>query len=148
MSVRHRSIYLVLIRVVLLFMTAVCCSFAADKWSDATPTSNLTAKSQQLVGRSDQLNIAAALAGTGPVFISDYFSFAGADEKGHVAFAIDNDRARRGGKYTADAHVVLHAEHGGWIAVSGAGSYVNKKRSCCAFPILLNSNSSETQQQE
>jgi len=80
------------------------------------------------------LDINQTLAGTEPVFVSDYFSFIGADDKGRVAFAIDNDRYRSGSKFTADAHVVLHDEHLGWIAVSGAGSYDNTKKDILRIP--------------
>lgn len=76
----------------------------------------------------------AALAGTEPIFVSDYFSFVGSDEKGRVAFAIDNDRSRRGDKFSADAHVVLHDEREGWARVSGAGDYANKKNELLAIP--------------
>jgi hypothetical protein len=80
------------------------------------------------------LDIDQTLAGTAPVFVSDYFSFIGADGKGRVAFAIDNDRYRSGSEFTADAHVVLHDEHLGWIAVSGAGSYDNTKKELLRIP--------------
>jgi len=80
------------------------------------------------------LDIDQTLAGTEPVFVSDYFSFIGADDKGHVAFAMDNDRSRNGSEFTADAHVVLHDEHLGWIAVSGAGSYENTKKELLRIP--------------
>ena len=71
----------------------------------------------------------AALAGPEPLFVSDYFSFVGADEKGHVAFAIDNDRSRRGLKFAADAHVCFHDEHEGWIKVLRS-AYENKRENC------------------
>ncbi len=80
------------------------------------------------------LDIDQTLAGTEPVFVSDYFSFIGADDKGCVAFAIDNDRSRSGSEFTADAHVVLHDEHIGWIAVSGAGNYENAKKELLRIP--------------
>jgi hypothetical protein len=80
------------------------------------------------------LDVTTVLAGPKPVFVSDYFSFVGADDRGHVAFAIDNDRSRRGNKFDADAHVFLHDERGGWIRVSGNGSYENKKRELLRIP--------------
>ena len=61
--------------------------------------------SPTIVDSRAALDVPTALAGSEPLFVSDYFSFVGADEKGHVAFAIDNDRSRRGLKFTADAHV-------------------------------------------
>jgi hypothetical protein len=80
------------------------------------------------------LDVTAALAGPMPVFVSDYFSFVGADDKGHVAFAIDNDRSRRGNKFDADAHVFLHDEREGWIKVSGNGAYENEKKELLRIP--------------
>lgn len=80
------------------------------------------------------LDVPMALAGSEPIFVSDYFSFVGADEKGRVAFAIDNDRSRRGLKFPADAHVVLHDEQEGWIKVSGGGDYENKKKELLPIP--------------
>jgi len=93
-----------------------------------------SAPSRPLIDQAGRLDIAAALAGDEPIFVSDYFSFVGADEKGQVAFAIDNDRARRGKKFTADAHVVLHAEGEGWISVSGGGDYENRQKELLAIP--------------
>ncbi len=50
------------------------------------------------------------------VTVSDYFSFVGADEQGHVAFAIDNNRGRDGNAYQAEHfYAVLHDEHHGWM---------------------------------
>jgi hypothetical protein len=80
------------------------------------------------------LDTTAVLAGPEPVFVSDYFSFVGADGKGHVAFAIDNDRSRRNNKFDADAHVFLHDEREGWIKVSGNGAYENRKRELLRIP--------------
>lgn len=79
-------------------------------------------------------DVDAALAGAEPIFVSDYFSFVGGDEKGRVVFAIDNDRSRRGRKFSADAHVVLHDEREGWIRISGAGDYENKKQELLTIP--------------
>ncbi len=80
------------------------------------------------------LDTAAVLAGPDPVFVSDYFSFVGADEKGHVAFAIDNDRSRRGNNFDADAHVFLHDEREGWVRISGNGAYKNGKKELLRIP--------------
>jgi hypothetical protein len=80
------------------------------------------------------LDVAAALSGPKPIFVSDYFSFVGADETGHVVFAIDNDRSRRGSRFDADAHVFLHDERDGWISVSGSGSYRNRGKELLRIP--------------
>jgi len=82
----------------------------------------------------EPLDVTASLAGPKPVFVSDYFSFIGSDERGHVAFAIDNDRSRRDSKFDADAHVFLHDEREGWIRVSGNGSYANRKKELLRIP--------------
>jgi hypothetical protein len=83
---------------------------------------------------ASSLDVTAAVAGPKPVFVSDYFSFIGADERGHVAFAIDNDRSRRGNKFDADAHVFLHDEREGWVKISGSGGYQNTKRELLRIP--------------
>jgi hypothetical protein len=54
------------------------------------------------------------------VTVSDYFSFVGADEQGHVAFAIDNNRGRDSNAYSnayqaEHFYAVLHDEHHGWM---------------------------------
>ena len=93
-----------------------------------------------LSGKSEEkppavpLDVAAALAGSKPVFVSDYFSFIGSDDRGHVAFAIDNDRSRRRNKFSADAHVFLHDEHEGWITISGSGGYQNRRGDLLRIP--------------
>lgn len=110
------------------------CTSATDTVSRSQPPAESSAPSRPLIERTDRLDIAAALAGDEPLFVSDYFSFVGADDKGHVAFAIDNDRARRGKKFTADAHVFLHAEGEGWIKVAGAGDYENRKKELIPIP--------------
>ncbi|HET7318989.1 MAG TPA: hypothetical protein VFK23_07645 [Nitrospirota bacterium] len=80
------------------------------------------------------LDVPSVLAGSKPVFVSDYFSFVGSDERGHVAFAIDNDRSRRGNKFSADAHVFLHDERTGWVTVSGNGGYENRRGELLRIP--------------
>jgi hypothetical protein len=79
-------------------------------------------------------DVPSVLAGSKPVFVSDYFSFVGSDERGHVAFAIDNDRSRRGNKFSADAHVFLHDERTGWVTVSGNGGYENRRGELLRIP--------------
>jgi len=98
------------------------------------PSSESSETSRPLIDRVGRMDIAAALSGDESLFVSDYFSFVGADEKGRVAFAIDNDRTRRGKKFTADAHVVLHADGAKWVTVSGAGDYENKKNELVVIP--------------
>jgi len=59
-------------------------------------------------------------------YYSDYFSFAGRDEKGHVAFAIDNNRGRDGDEYQAEHFLVFHDELEGWRKLKGNGLYGNE----------------------
>jgi hypothetical protein len=69
------------------------------------------------------------------VTVSDYFSFVGADEQGHVAFAIDNNRGRDGSAYQAEHfYAVLHDEHHGWMKVSGIGRYENTNHELRPIP--------------
>src|SRR3989454_1248443 len=44
------------------------------------------------------------------IYVSDYFSFVGADQEGRVAFALDNNRGRDGEAFQAEHFVVLHDE--------------------------------------
>lgn len=59
------------------------------------------------------------------VYVSDYFSFVGADEQGRVAFALDNNRGRDGEEYQAEHFLVLHDETRGWVDLAGNGPYDN-----------------------
>ncbi len=68
------------------------------------------------------------------VYVSDYFSFVGADSQGRVAFALDNNRGRDGDAFQAEHSVVLHDQHKGWIDVAGNGSYDNPKKELVRIP--------------
>ena len=69
------------------------------------------------------------------VYVSDYFSFVGADERGRVAFAIDNNRGRDGDAYQAEhLYVVLHDERRGWVNLAGVGRYENAKHALLPIP--------------
>jgi hypothetical protein len=75
------------------------------------------------------------VSGSDLVYVSDYFSFVGADERGHVAFAIDTNRGRDGRAYQAEhLYVVLHDEHEGWVDVTGVGPYGNKDHELLSIP--------------
>lgn len=60
-------------------------------------------------------------------YYSDYFSFIGSDERGSIAFALDNNRGQDGDSWQAEHFVVLHDEKAGWQAVLGNGPYENTK---------------------
>lgn len=68
------------------------------------------------------------------IYVSDYFSFVGADQHGRVAFALDNNRGRDGDAYQAEHFVVLHDELSGWIDVDGNGRYHNLKKELQRIP--------------
>ncbi len=68
------------------------------------------------------------------VYVSDYFSFVGADQEGRVAFALDNNRGRDGEAFQAEHLVVLHDERKGWIDVLGNGPYDNLKKELDRIP--------------
>jgi len=59
------------------------------------------------------------------IYVSDYFSFIGQDNQGHVAFALDNNRGRDGDAYQAEHFLVLHDKRDGWITLTGNGAYEN-----------------------
>lgn len=68
------------------------------------------------------------------VYVSDYFSFIGADRQGRVAFALDNNRGRDGEAYQAEHFVVLHDEQQGWANVAGNGRYEHVGKELCRIP--------------
>lgn len=87
------------------------------------------------------LSIQAGMAQENPrpdepdlVYVSDYFSFVGEDERGHVAFALDNNRGRDGEAYQAEHFVVLHDERKGWRPAAGGGPYENVKKELSDIP--------------
>jgi hypothetical protein len=67
-------------------------------------------------------------------YVSDYFSFAGADGQGSVAFALDNNRGRDGDAFQTEHFAVLHDERLGWIDVGGNGPYENVKQDLLRIP--------------
>lgn len=67
-------------------------------------------------------------------YYSDYFSFIGSDERGRVAFALDNNRGRDGDSWQAEHFVALHDEKAGWQAVTGSGPYYNVTRQLETIP--------------
>lgn len=64
-----------------------------------------------------------AVPDTQLVYVSDYFSFVGQDNHGHVAFALDNNRGRDGEAYQAEHFLALHDERKGWITMTGNGRF-------------------------
>jgi hypothetical protein len=68
------------------------------------------------------------------VYVSDYFSFIGVDDQGHVAFALDNNRGRDDDSYQAEHFVVLHDEHNGWVDIQGNGAYDNPSHLLKSIP--------------
>src|SRR5207302_5101949 len=68
------------------------------------------------------------------MYVSDYFSFVGADQEGRVAFALDNNRGRDGEAFQAEHFAMLHDEHKGWMDVVGSGPYDNLKKKLDRIP--------------
>jgi hypothetical protein len=68
------------------------------------------------------------------VYVSDYFSFVGQDEQGHVSFAIDNNRGRDGAEHQAEHFVVLHDEVQGFIDVPDFTRYPNPRGELRGIP--------------
>ena len=74
------------------------------------------------------------VAASDVAYVSDYISFAGSDQQGRVAFALDTNRGRDGDDYQAEHFVVMHDEGSGWIKMQGGGDYENKGRKLAALP--------------
>ena len=68
------------------------------------------------------------------LYVSDYVSFVGEDARGHVTFALDNNRGQDGESWQAEHFVVLHDEHEGWVALQGSGSYDNSTHELVSIP--------------
>jgi hypothetical protein len=68
------------------------------------------------------------------IYVSDYFSFVGKDNHGHVAFALDNNRGRDGEAYQAEHFLVLHDERQGWMDVAGNGPFENRTKELSTIP--------------
>ncbi len=71
---------------------------------------------------------------TNLIYVSDYFSFVGQDDQGHVALALDNNRGRDGESWQAEHFVVLHDEQQGWVSLQGNGSYDNAGKELVTIP--------------
>lgn len=86
----------------------------------------LKAQGSEALTRDEIRRRAAELvAGAATAYVSDYVSFAGADEAGRVAFALDTNRGRAEGEHQAEHFVVMHDEQGGWIDVEGDTEIAN-----------------------
>ena len=68
------------------------------------------------------------------IYVSDYFSFVGQDDQGHVAFALDTNRGRDGDAYQAEHFLVFHDEHKGWIELAGNGRFENTNKMLKRIP--------------
>jgi hypothetical protein len=68
------------------------------------------------------------------IYVSDYFSFVGQDNQGHVAFALDTNRGRDGDVFQAEHFLVLHDERQGWITLVGSGAFHNIKQELRSIP--------------
>src|SRR3989441_9773047 len=86
----------------------------------ATPTKTAARTALTIKNSSDMkgaflvallfLTLAAESSTSTLIYVSDYFSFVGADQHGRVAFALDNNRGRDGEAFQAEHFVVLHDE--------------------------------------
>ena len=93
-----------------------------------TPFHSLAADSQ------DSSPLKGTISESSLVYVSDYLSFVGEDDQGHVAFALDTNRGRDGDAYQAEHFVVLHDEHKGWMSVDGNGTYENSEKTLLSIP--------------
>ncbi len=93
----------------------------------------LSCSSQQESGRMFTIS-AEELQTQKLVYYSDYFSFIGGDDRGMVAFALDNNRGRDGDSWQAEHFLALHDEKTGWQAVTGNGPYYNVTRQLETIP--------------
>ncbi len=97
---------------------------------------SLVIHAQRDAARAVEPAIGGSPSGTIPalVYVSDYFSFVGMDDTGHVVFALDNNRGRDGKDYQAEHFAVLHDEREGWIKVTGDGAYENVGEELLTIP--------------
>lgn len=107
-----------------------------DSWLSVSIFCALTcASGQGLDSRASGATDPRAITeGSDLVYVSDYFSFAGADAEGHVAFALDNNRGRDDDAYQAEHLVVMYDEVRGWVNAAGSGSFDNRNHELLAIP--------------
>jgi hypothetical protein len=67
-------------------------------------------------------------------YVSDYLSFAGQDQAGWVALALDTNRGLDAGTDQAEHFVELYAQGQGWIELQGYSDYPNEGGSLLQIP--------------
>lgn len=68
------------------------------------------------------------------LYASDYISFVGADERGRVFLAHDNNRGQTGTRFFADHWIAMFDEASGWIDVQGSAHYPNTEKRLDVIP--------------
>lgn len=67
-------------------------------------------------------------------YASDYISFVGSDQRGHVFLAHDNNRGQTGTRFFADHWITMFDELSGWIDVQGVAHYPNEEKRLDLIP--------------
>jgi hypothetical protein len=67
-------------------------------------------------------------------YYSDYFSFVGRDDKGHVYLAHDNNRGQTGEAFQANHFVAMYDSATGWIELAGNVVYPNPDKILDGLP--------------
>ena len=65
---------------------------------------------------------------------SDYYSFVGLDQRGWIAFAIDNNRQRAVGRYEADHATFMYDGESGFVDIAGYGKYETEDQALLHVP--------------
>ena len=92
------------------------------------PTQGVAQETQAVTAKEIELPDSTLL------YVSDYISFIGEDDQGHVAFALDTNRGQDGESYQAEHFVVLHDAKQGWLNMEGNGQYDNPKKELLSVP--------------
>jgi hypothetical protein len=80
-------------------------------------------------------SVATQTAATPTLYSSDYYSFAGRDEKGAVYLAHDSNRGQTGDAFLADHWIAMYDDATGWIDVKGSAHYPNPDKVLDRIPM-------------
>ena len=78
--------------------------------------------------------IESRIAEADVAMFSDYYSFVGLDQRGWLAFAIDNNRQRAVGRYEADHATFMYDGESGFVDIAGYGEYETEDQALLHVP--------------